>query len=372
MFRKLIPVLTLAILAALVLSCGCTGDSSKSTPEERAASPTQGMPVSSGDLTVAVQTMDTVMPGVYFQMPNQNITFIDFDITNSGTNAARVTVESEISGYSEKAISTVEVPPGQTILVSQTPVLKTGSIPRELTNAQIHYKVSSAGGNVIAEETIPVRIYAKDTMVWEIRDGNESADMSGYIGAWVMPHASGIDSLIRKSADYQPQRSMSGYQCGNDCTADEWKEYTNSQVKAMYTALQKDYDITYISSGTSFSTSSDSTQRVRLPEDSLQTKSANCIDGTVLYASALESIEINPHIILLPSHAFVCYDTSDTAADELVCLETTMTGSATFEEAVSEGNQEYEEEITNGNFKSGKSQDLDLRELRSRGILPMQ
>ena len=77
---------------------------------------------------------------------------------------------------------------------------------------------------------------------------------------------------------------------------------------------------------------------------------------------------MNPHIIILPTHAFVCYDTKQDAS----CIETTWTGSSTFEDAVARGNQEYQEEITNGDFKSGNSQDLSVANLRLIGIYPMQ
>jgi hypothetical protein len=56
----------------------------------------------------------------------------------------------------------------------------------------------------------------------------------------------------------------------------------------------------------------------------------------------------------------------------ITCLETTMTGSATFEEAVAAGQVHYQEEMTNGNFRSGASRDYSLSDLRAAGILPME
>jgi hypothetical protein len=165
---------------------------------------------------------------------------------------------------------------------------------------------------------------------------------------------------------------MSGYQCGDSCTDEMWEVDTNTQVKAIFTALKNDYKIIYINSAIAYGKSSENSQRVRLPKESLTSKSANCIDGAVLYASALESIGMNPRIIILPTHAFVCYDTKPDSPGQFSCLETTMTGSSTFEEAVARGNQEYQGEITNGNFKSGNSQDLSVADLRKAGIYPMQ
>jgi hypothetical protein len=316
--------------------------------------------------------MDTILASTYLQMSNLNMTVIDFNIMNPTDSPRTVIVESEIPGYTEKSINTVVVPARGKITVGQTPSLRPSAIPSEMTSATLHYKVALADGTRIDEQTKPIKIYAKDTMVWSVFDGDEWNDMTPYIAAWVTPHAAEIDPLVRKAAEYNPAKSMNGYQCGDSCTDKEWEDDTNAQVKAIFTALKNDYQITYINSPIAYGRQSDNNQRVRLPKDSLSSKSANCIDGTVLYASALESIGMNPHVIILPTHAFVCYETKPDSPDHLSCLETTMTSWSTFEEAVEAGNQKFQEEITNGNFKADKSQDISISNLRTIGILPMQ
>ncbi|WP_292369696.1 hypothetical protein [Methanoregula sp. UBA64] len=364
--KRCIPVLIVVFLVILVLSAGCTD----SAPPASGGSSATG--TGKGGMSVNVSAMDSVLASTYLQMPDLNMTFIDFDITNPSDTARTVTVESEIQGYTEKAINTVEVPAHGNITVGQTPQLRTSAIPAEMTSATLHYKVALSDGTSIDEQTEPVKIYAKDTMVWSIYDGAEWNDMTPYIAAWVTPHAADIDPLVRKAANYNAGKSMTGYQCGDTCTDAEWEADTNAQVKAIFTALKNDYQITYVNSPLAYGRETEASQRVRLPAESISSKSANCIDGTVLYASAFESIGINPHIIVLPTHAFVCYDTKPNAAGQMACLETTMTGSSTFEEAAAYGDQEYQTEITNGNFKSGNSQDLSVAELRKIGILPMQ
>lgn len=107
--------------------------------------------------------------------------------------------------------------------------------------------------------------------------------------------------------------------------------------------------------------------------ESLSSKFANGIDGAVLYAPAIESIGMHPHIITTPSHAFTCYDSKPDNAGQLICLETTMTtGDWTFEQALDEGAVKYQAGITNGNFITIASQDLSINDLRAKGILPMQ
>ena len=363
------PLLLLVLLVILILSAGCNDTSSDSSLSSGGSSTAV---TGAGGIRVEVSPMDAVLASTYLQMSNLNFTVIDFNIINPTDSPRTVIVESEIPGYTEKAINTVVVPARGKITVGQTPSLRPSAIPSEMTTATLHYKVALADGTRIDEQTKPLKIYAKDTMVWAVKDGAEWNDMTPFIAAWVTPHAAEIDPLVRKAAEYNPGESMNGYQCGDSCTNQQWADDTNAQVKAIFTALKNDYQLTYINSPLAYGKESENSQRVRLPKDSLSAKSANCIDGTVLYASAIESIGMNPHVIILPTHAFVCYDTKGDSTGHLVCLETTMTRSSTFEEAVEVGNQKYQEEITNGDFKSGNSQDISIVDMRKVGILPMQ
>ena len=64
------------------------------------------------------------------------------------------------------------------------------------------------------------------------------------------------------------------------------------QVKALYEALQQ-AGIRYVNSVLAFSPDDGlSSQRVRLPRKTLESKNANCLDGTVLFASLLEAITL--------------------------------------------------------------------------------
>ncbi len=359
----------LVLIIILILSAGCMDSSPDSSPSSGGSS---NAVTGAGGIRVEVSPMDAVLASTYLQMSNLNMTVIDFNIINPTDTPRTVTVESEIPGYTEKAISTVVVPARGKTMVGQTPSLRLSAIPTEMTSATLHYKIALADGTRIDEQTKPIKIYAKDTMVWKVYDGAEWNEMTPFIAAWVTPHAAEIDPLVRKAAEYHPDKSMNGYQCGASCTDQQWADDTNAQVKAIFMALKNDYQLTYINSPLAYGKESEHSQRVRLPKDSLASKSANCIDGTVLYASAIESIGMNPHVIILPTHAFVCYDTKDDSTGSLNCLETTVTRSATFEEAFEAGNQKYQEEITNGDFKAGNSMDISIGDMRKAGILPMQ
>jgi hypothetical protein len=104
-----------------------------------------------------------------------------------------------------------------------------------------------------------------------------------------------------------------------------------------------------------------------LPRESLFDKQANCIDGTVLFASLLEGISMRPAIVLVPGHAFVAWETW-TSSGEWRYLETTMIGTSTFEQAC------LSAETTAKHFAAAKQlRLLPLVQLRSKlGITPME
>ena len=80
-----------------------------------------------------------------------------------------------------------------------------------------------------------------------------------------------------------------------------------------------------------------SSQRVRLPRQTLASTNANCIDGTVLFASLLEAITLRPAIVLVPGHAFVAWQTNPADDESWRYLETTLVGTKSFEDASSVG-----------------------------------
>lgn len=66
-------------------------------------------------------------------------------------------------------------------------------------------------------------------------------------------------------------------------------------------------------------------QNVRLLDESIRYTQSNCVDGTVLFASILRKIAINPILVVVPGHMFVGFDL-DADGDQQAYLETTMLG----------------------------------------------
>ena len=68
-------------------------------------------------------------------------------------------------------------------------------------------------------------------------------------------------------------------------------------------------------------------QFVRRPSESLASQQANCVDGTVLFASILYRMGIHPLIVTTPNHCWLGFYTNAQHTDTMF-LETTMMGSS--------------------------------------------
>jgi hypothetical protein len=132
------------------------------------------------------------------------------------------------------------------------------------------------------------------------------------------------------------------------------------QVKAIFDAL-KAQGISYSSTTISFPAGS---QKVRFPSDALNESAANCIDGTVLMASALEAIDIEPMIVLVPGHAFLGWR-ENSGSNAMEFVETTMIGSSTFDEALQYASDEF-----NKYSAAGTAKLVDIKKARALGLLP--
>ncbi len=115
-------------------------------------------------------------------------------------------------------------------------------------------------------------------------------------------------------------------------------------------------------------------QRIRLPRETLEKRSANCIDGTVLMASVLEAASLNPAIVLVPGHAFLAWEMQN-GSNEWDYLETTLIGSREFEVAQKVGRTRAEQFQAKAAGEANKRMFrlLSIPGLRvNNGVLPME
>ncbi len=145
-------------------------------------------------------------------------------------------------------------------------------------------------------------------------------DTGEFFAAYVNEDNPQIDKILREALDTRIVNRFLGYQGTN-----RGLESVDRQVYALWNVLQK-RNFRYSSiTNTSFSSNVVYTQRVRTVDDALASSQINCVDGSVLFASLLKAININPILVRVPGHMFVGYYT-DRSHKKINFLETTMIG----------------------------------------------
>ncbi len=316
---------------------------------------------------------------------HQGLPDVSFEIKNPTDTPVTVKITSEYQGYSNPAITTETIMPGETKVINQTIPLIKEKIEQIKTKTKfsLHYKIEyeeDGQWKIWDEQTVMIDVYPMNTMVWAIYDdmGNP-IDLQDYIAVFVTPKAEEIQELLAVAkeyaiddfgyySDYGLYRSLPGYQYQGD-DIEEWRVYTALQVMAIYNALQ-DYGMSYVNTPIAFG--KDAAQQVKLPKETLKTLSGNCIDGAVLFASAIEALGMHPYIVIIPGHAFVAWEVKP-GSNIIDALETTMIDSASFEDAWEQGNKELNENwdaLTDDDPWNGVI--IDIKACRDAGILPME
>ncbi len=159
----------------------------------------------------------------------------------------------------------------------------------EKTVGNIHISVCS-GGDILAETDIPTEVLAYD-------EWSGANIMPELISAFTAPNHPRVGEVVSKASAYMQKwtdsPSFTGYQSGDP-------NVVKMQAAAIYAALQEE-NIAYTVPPASFERSG---QRVRLPYTVLSEKRGTCLDLTLLFASCLEQIGLNPLIILVKGHCF--------------------------------------------------------------------
>lgn len=151
-----------------------------------------------------------------------------------------------------------------------------------------------------------------------VSNGIKFHDTGIFFAAYVNEENPMIDKLLREALNTRIVNRFLGYQSATPGAVDK-------QVYALWNVLQK-RKFRYSSvSNTSLSSNVVYSQRVRTFDDALESSQINCVDGTVLFASLLRAINIEPILVRTPGHMFVGYYT-DSSHKEKHFLETTMIG----------------------------------------------
>jgi len=331
-------------------------------------------PETTGLKVTTALRLQPIPTGIYHLLDPATHPLLTVTVQNESHEPLRVSVSAYLEGLSARAIQTVELErmdKGRTI--NLLPSLLPGPARRitQVQRATLHVVVEIFGSLLEKSRTTWSRLVeSHDTHSVVLLSRNSSfnavidpqtglpPDLMRYYGAWVTPHIEPIQALLRRAAELVAEHQIWGYQGTPDVVP--------RQVEALYNAL-KEAGITYVNSIIDFGAGPGLlTQRTRLPRESLKYHNANCIDGTVLFASLLESASLHAGVVLVPGHAFVAWE-KWRGSDEWDYLETTMIGTHDFDAANAAGRDRHKR----WSARSG-ARLLKLNVLRSEGIWPME
>lgn len=351
------------------------------------------------EIITRVQITNSSLPvRIYEQLqklPKYRDFLISFDLLNLGKEPQELEVISEINGYTDKAIDTVEIPPYEAgrsssrvprIILNQCPRLKRGMLEKVIRPipATLTYKIikKNKGKRVIYEQnTATVNLLPKDQIIWIVDDFKSGSkyDLSKMLGSWIGPTDTKglLDKIRGRAKKYHPKGVLIGEQ------GDTSLEDKTLQVKALYDCLNKESGIGYVNQPFYFGTPG---QRVLTAEEVISSKAGNCIDLVILFASLMEGLGINPLILLMPEHAFIGWG-NKYKTSEMSFLECTTLGRVNpetnkkyaFEESFEIAKKTYKEKflfigsedylpIRSVFHGSERGYIVDLAEVRKEGI----
>ncbi len=247
-------------------------------------------------------------------------------ITNTADQPALQIVRSEIEGFSQPREHTLIVGPKQTLTVPIIPdLLPSAFALQEIVHAPLYITVANEDGSIAYARSQAVLLHSGSDLYW----GRQFANAQ-LVARWVTPHDPSVLQLVSQAHRFIRNGRMPGYSI-NDRNARYLPAQVTAQAQAIFRAIQAS-GFAYVSSVFTFGGVTDTAQRIRLPRETLSLDSANCMDISVAFASAIENIELQPVIVIVPGHAFAGVRLAPGSPDVLY-LDLTVLPHGTFEQA---------------------------------------
>jgi len=267
----------------------------------------------------------------------------EVEIQNTMDTEVEVQIGCHVVNYSDHTVRRIPIPtgsnwaPGHTVLKRPELLKLRDAVPANV-NWTIHCgppgKLQEIDRGQFEIKLLPPNHFPM--AVWD--DAEQSLlNQTWLIAAWVRPGAPGLQQLLNKASE---ECELVGYQAPE---GEDPAEYTRRQVAAIYNAV-KGAKLNYQNSAQVYLHDPKYyIQQVRLPEQTLKDRAANCLDMAVLFASLMASCQIDPLILFVPGHAVVGW--SDGAGGREF-LQTTGIAQRSFEEAWQEGCDLFKERET--------------------------
>jgi len=274
------------------------------------------------------------------------------DLVNNSTNQIQIELLTKFKGISNdwnkvsfflegKSDTTVGLNPFMNIL-QERPHLRTNR------NYYIDWKVMQKRSRItdgenqtlmISEGSHRIVMLGLGSIDWEILKHVYSTtkdDFSPYslIASWIIPKDT-RDIISMTNHTYNS--SVVGYQKSlfesyTGINGMDYRDIIRFQIERLFNTVKSEFNIVYDGGGIG--------QTINFPRETLEYKSANCIELSVLFSSILLESGIEPVIVIIPGHAFIGWQIWDDV-HQYDFLETTIIGDKdkSFEDALFEGNK---------------------------------
>ena len=236
---------------------------------------------------------------------------------------AKVHVAVQIDGFTDlSTIDAVLPQAGQIYIVS--PVLRYNYTHLASVDQSVPATVTYAvrlNDTDLGQRTLSVRVRSvNDVPLGMLRSNGTYQDLTYLFAGYVNESHPFVQTILQEALASKVVNAFDGYQ----------KDQKNvvSQVFAVWYVLQQ-HGLHYSSITTSSASSASghvASQAVRFIDQSVESQQANCVDGSVLFASVLYKIGIKPVLVLIPGHMFMGFSASKDDQKDIHFLETTMIG----------------------------------------------
>ncbi|HLY60397.1 MAG TPA: hypothetical protein VKV95_06485 [Terriglobia bacterium] len=269
------------------------------------------------------------------------------------------TVTAEIPEVSQTTTQTVILAPRETRAVRINPNLMPGAFENiEMREANLEVRASTPGNQSTFEETHSVYLHPVADIYWGKKFAN-----SQFIARWVTPHDPAVVQLVSSARKYVPRGRLAGYHLPAGDSTSRVAAQVQSEARAVFDAMAN-LGISYVDSISTLGNFTSASERVRLPWETLHLESANCIDISVAYASAMENLGMHPVIVIVPGHAFVGVRLAP-GSPEILYVDLTVLPDGTFEQAVARAQQWMKK------TPSARVLMVDIAAARALGIYPI-
>jgi hypothetical protein len=278
-------------------------------------------------------------------------------ISNHSDISLRQRIAVQIVGWSDQELQIAELAVG----AEKTYLFAPTFLPRfynnhEIAAATASVSITDMAGHPVYETTAPVRLRSAEDMYW-----GSDFKYAPFIASWVTPHDPRVEAVLARAKNYVADHRLPGYENWKNKVQQE--QETLKEAHAIFTAL-KVMGLSYVKSSLTFGGNKSVSERIRMPRESLNLSSANCIDAAVTYASLFENLGMEATVVIVPGHAYAGVRVAQGSA-KFLFIDVALTGRATFETAVASAEKGV------AKYDSSFVKQILIQDAREAGIYPL-